>query len=156
MLMQIDKSKLPCGIWYEDEDGNIIPFEEGNKEENIIPFEDGVEQLKNIKSRHVCFPLEVREEVWFKGSKRPNDRPDITWSTHIGGGNQDVILAMANSGDYTLAEAMALYASCCERCCNVLAYKYLNGKDGYAEYGEEWKKANTECRYCKEVKADDK
>ena len=44
----------------------------------------------------------------------------------------------------------------CERCCNVLAYKYLNGKDGYAEYGEEWKKANTECRYCKEVKADDK
>jgi hypothetical protein len=47
---------------------------------------------------------------------------------------------MANSGDYTLAEAMALYASCCERCMNVLAYKYLDGKDGYAEYSDEWKK----------------
>ena len=142
--MQIDKSKLPCGIWYEDEDGNIIP----NK--------DCVEPPKNTKSRHVCFPLEVREEVWFDGSKRKYGKPDIVWSTHIGGGNQDVILAMANSGDYTLMEAMALYASCCERCCNVLAYKYLNGKDGYAEYSEEWKKANTECRYCKmEVKADD-
>ena len=154
--MKIDKSKLPCGIWYEDEEGNIIPFEEGNKEEYIIPFEDGVEPLKNIKSRHVCFPLEVREEVWFKGSKRNNGKPDITWSTLIGGGNQDVILAMANSGDYTLAEAMALYASCCERCMNVLAYKYLDGKDGYEEYSDEWKKCNTVCRYCKEVNADDR
>lgn len=26
-----------------------------------------------------------------------------------------------------------LRASCCERCANVLAYKYLDGKDGYAE-----------------------
>lgn len=136
--MKIDKSKLPCGIWYEDEEGNIIPFGEG------------VEPPKNIKSRHVCFPLEVREEVWFKGSKRTDGRPDITCSTHIGGGNQDVILAMANSGDYTLAEAMALYASCCERCMNVLAYKYLDGKDGYAEYSDEWKNCNTVCRYCKE------
>lgn len=136
--MKIDKSKLPCGIWYEDENGNIIPFEEG------------VEPPQNVKSRHVCFPLEVREEVWFnKEGKRTDGRSDITWSTHIGGGNQDVILAMANSGDYTLAEAMALWASCCERCMNVLTYKYLDGKDGYAEYSKEWKKCNTVCRYCK-------
>ena len=140
--MQIDKSKLPCGIWYEDEDGNIIPYN------------DCVEPPKNAKSRHVCFPLEVREDVWFSESERKGGKPDITWSTHIGGGNQDVILAMANSGDYTLAEAIALYASCCERCTNVLAYKYLNGKDGYEEYSDEWEKANTVCRYCKEVKAD--
>ena len=136
--MKIDKSKLPYGIWYEDEEGNIIPFGEG------------VEPPENVKSRHVCFPLEVREEVWFKESKRTDGRPNITWSTHIGGGNQDVILAMANSGDYTLSEAMALFASCCERCMNVLAYKYLDGKDGYAEYSDEWKDCNTECRYCKE------
>ncbi len=141
--MKIDKSKLPCGIWYEDENGNIIPFEEE------------VELPPNIKSRHVSFPLEVREEIWFKESKREYGKPDITFSTHIGGGNQDVILAMANSGDYTLAEAMALYASCCERCINVLAYKYLDGKDGYAEYSDEWKDCNTVCRYCKEEKADE-
>ena len=140
--MKIDKSKLPCGIWYEDENGNIIPRGEGG------------EPPKNAKSRHVCFPLEVREEVWFKESERTDGRPDITWSSHIGGGNQDVILAMANSGDYTLSEAMALYASCCERCMNVLAYKYLDGKDGYAEYSDEWKDCNTVCRYCKEVTAD--
>lgn len=141
--MKIDKSKLPCGIWYEDEQGNIIPFNEGTR-----PPEEAV-------SMHVSFPLEVREEVWFSKSKREDGKPDITWSTHIGGGNQDVILAMANSGDYTLAEAMALYASCCERCANVLAYKYLNGKDGYAEYSNEWKKSNTVCRYCKESNSND-
>lgn len=142
--MQIDKTKLPVGIWYEDENGNIIPYDQS------------VEMPKEAKSRHVSFPLEVREEIWFSDSKNKSGKPDITWSTHIGGGNEDVILAMANSGDYRLSEAMALYASCCERCMNVLAYKYLNGKDGYAEYSEEWKACNTVCRYCKgEVNADE-
>lgn len=142
--MEIDKSKLPLGIWYEDKDGNIIS---GFSDE-------GMESPEGAVTRHVSFPLEIREEVYVIGSEHKNGKPDITWSTHIGGGNQDVILAMANSGDYTLAEAMALYASCCERCMNVLAYKYLNGKDGYAEYSDEWKKCNTVCRYCKEVNAD--
>lgn len=137
--MNIDKSKLPCGIWYEDKHGNIIPFNEG------------AEPPKEAVSKHVSFPLEVREEIWVNKNKREKGKPDITFSTHIGGGNQDVILAMANSGDYTLAEAIALWASCCERCANVLAYKYLNGKDGYEEYSDEWKKSNTVCRYCKEV-----
>ena len=135
--MKIDKSKLPCGIWYEDEHGNIIPFNEG------------AEPPKEVVSRHVSFPLEVREEVWFKGSKRKDGRPDITWTTNIGAGNQDVILAMANSGEYTLVEAIALYASCCERCMNALAYEYLDGQEGYEEYSDEWKKCNTVCRYCK-------
>ena len=37
----------------------------------------------------------------------------------------------------------------CERCGNVLLYKYLNGKDGYEEYSQEWEKANTECDFCR-------
>ena len=123
---------------------------------NIIPFDEGVELPKEALTRHVSFPLEVREEIWVIKSNRESNKPDMTWSTHIGGGNQDVILAMANSGDYTLAEAIALYASCCERCTNVLAYKYLNGKDGYAEYSDEWKKCGTSCRYCKESREMDK
>lgn len=138
--MKIDKSKLPLGIWYEDEHGNMIPY---NGEVKNPP--------KEAVSRHVSFPLQIREEVWFiNKDKKTDGRPDMTWATHIGGGNQDVILAMANSEDYTLAEAMALYASCCERCANVLAYKYLDGKDGYAEYSDEWKKCGTFCRYCRE------
>lgn len=74
----------------------------------------------------------------------------ITFTTSIGRGNEDVILAMANSGDYTLSEAIILYATSCERCANALIYKYLNGADGYEEYSEEWKKCNTSCKYCED------
>lgn len=70
-------------------------------------------------------------------------------------GNQDVIMAMVNSGDYTLQEALVVYSTACERCMNVLAYKYLNGADGYEEYSDDWKKCNTECDFCK-IKEDTK
>lgn len=72
----------------------------------------------------------------------------MTSNTHIG--NEDCVLAMANSGDYTLREAAVVYANACERCMNVLEYKYLNGKAGYEEFSEEWKKANTICDFCKD------
>lgn len=72
----------------------------------------------------------------------------ISFNTTYGSG-QDVILAMVNSGDYTLEEAISVYSSACERCMNVLAYKYTNGADGYAEHSKEWEKCNTECSFCK-------
>ncbi len=60
------------------------------------------------------------------------------------------VVAMVNSGDYTLSEALVVMATSCERCMNVLLYKYLNGEDGYEEYSEEWKKANTVCDFCRD------
>lgn len=75
--------------------------------------------------------------------------PLIDFHTTIGGGNQEVVLAMANSGDYSLPEAIVVFGNACERCMNVLAYKYLNGSDGYEEYSEEWQNANTECDFCR-------
>ena len=56
--------------------------------------------------------------------------------------------AMVNSGDFTLEQAIYVYANSCERCMNSLLYKYLDGKDGYPEYSEEWKKCNTQCDFC--------
>lgn len=140
--MKIDKSTIHQGIWYEDKDGNFIPF---GSAFNLDPPE-------NAHTRHVCFPLEINETIEFLKDDEGNDveKPaSITCSTHIGGGNDLVILAMANSGDYTLREAIAVYAEACERCENVLAYNYLNGEDGYAEGSEEWLKCNTECRFCR-------
>lgn len=143
--MNIDKSKLKTGIWYEDKNGNYIPV----RESGLVG-----ELPENAWSAHTMFPLEVRESVTFlrddAGNRIEKDhKPDITWSTHIGGGNSDVILGMANSGDYTLGEAIAVFARACERCMNVLAYKYTNGKDGYPEFSEEWHKAGTMCDFCK-------
>lgn len=183
--MVIDKSKLKLGIWYEDENGNMYRNDNGVGRPN-----------SECTTYHVCFPLEVREEIrgiydnkatckhqlryrkrtggWIKGVKGckcekcgktkvgkkfipfafmkwgdgAETYPIMTGNTHIG--NEDCVLAMANSGDYTLQEAMVVYANACERCMNVLAYKYLNGKDGYEEFSEEWKKANTVCDFCKD------
>jgi hypothetical protein len=75
--------------------------------------------------------------------------PILTTNYHLGKSTRDCVVAMVNSGDYELDEALCIMANSCERCMNVLLYQYLNGKDGYEEYSEEWKKCNTVCDFCK-------
>lgn len=186
--MEIDKSKLKLGIWYEDENGNLI------KPEDDL----ACEAPEGARTYHSCFPLQITEHVYVVHGKAEKEAckhkrkywkkdtglirglkghictncgcsqtrkwwqpwgrkwdygtgtvPLIDLRTSIGGGNQDVVMAMVNSGDYTLQEALVVYSTACERCMNVLAYKYLNGADGYEEYSDEWKKCNTECDFCK-------
>jgi len=63
---------------------------------------------------------------------------------------EDLALAIANSGDYSLDEAILISATACSRCMNSLAYDY--GLDwGYEEGSEEWLKSNTECQFCKDI-----
>ena len=88
---------------------------------------------------------------WISKSKARTFNHIYTVSTTYGGG-QDCIVAMVNSGDFTLEQAIWVYANSCERCMNALAYKYLDGKDGYPEYSEEWKKCNTVCDFCRDEK----
>ena len=147
--MNLDKVRYKNGIWYEDADGNYIPHDER------------CDAPENADTCHVCFPLQIRTEHY---RVKPHTDSDgnvrrthygsdryLTTSCHIGGGNEAVIIAMANSGDFTLSEALAVYANVCERCSNVLAYKYLNGADGYPEFSEEWKKCGTVCECCKDL-----
>lgn len=140
--MNINKSKIKNGIWYEDKDGNFLGY-----------MNDEEQPPQGAYSYHACFPLQVIEEICIIEKKEDSITyiPLMNGCVHIGSGNQDVILGMVNSGDYTLAEALAVYANACERCTNVLAWKYTNGKDGYPEYSDEWKKVNTECYYCKGI-----
>ena len=66
-----------------------------------------------------------------------------------GGWPQDLVLTMANSKDWSLAEAIIIAANSCERCMNALAHKY--GLEwGYPEHSEEWIKTNTQCDFCKD------
>lgn len=188
--MNIDKNKLKVGIWFEDKEGNI--------------YKDNTEGVERSNEKcvtyHVCFPLEVREQIrsyydnkdtckhplkyrkrthgWIKGIKgckcnkcgkekvgkssipfvfmpwKPgSDTYDlITGNTTLSRLSGKCAVAMVNSGDYALDEALAVMAAACERCMNVLLHKYLNGEDGYEEYSDEWKKANTECEFCKKSK----
>lgn len=62
--------------------------------------------------------------------------------------SEDLVLKMANSGGYTLKEAILVVAQSCERCMNALANKY-GLSWGYGENGEEWNKCNTSCMFCR-------
>lgn len=131
--MNIDKKKIKMGIWYEDEHGNVYK-PDGDEIDPHFDFE---------VTKHVCFPLEVNEKIFTSSGEYV-----LTCHTHIGGDGR-LLVAMVNSGDYTLPEAMAVYANACERCANVLWYKYTNGEEGYPEFSDDWKKCNTVCEFCK-------
>lgn len=66
----------------------------------------------------------------------------------MGDTGEKCVVAMVNSGEYTLREALVVYTTACKRCVNVLINKYLGDTEGYQEYGEEWQKANTQCAFC--------
>lgn len=138
--MKIDKRELNRWFWFEDENGKIIEEEDIRDDAQYVTY-------------HSLNPLRLSEEIsTFNYDKEKGCRGFehlVNFNTGFAA-MQDVIIAMVNKGDYTLGEAIVLCATCCERCMNVLAYKYLDGKDGYEEYSEEWYKANTVCKFCKE------
>lgn len=170
--MKITQQDKDLYRWLEDDDGNIYPLEDKS-------VNDTVKNIDSDLTYHTCFPLAITEKLYsYSCSPNREDMPIasflysrfsifrkywnnchrsdrrfkhlIDFTTNIGGGNENVILGMVNSGDYTLSSALRIYANACERCTNVLAYKYTNGKEGYAEYSEEWHKANTCCKFCEE------
>jgi hypothetical protein len=83
-------------------------------------------------------------EKWDAYGSRSVGEGHSSWS-------EDLVLAMANSGDFSLSESILIAANACERCMNALAHEY--GLDwGYPEFGPEWKKSATECDFCKNEK----
>lgn len=145
--MKINLEKLKMHSWFEDDEGNIYP----NTSSLDLP-----KDKKHFTYRSV-FPCTYREELHEYCVHESIDPVNMTFSrllsTNTSYGSktsQECIVAMVNSGDYTLEEAIYVYANACERCMNVLLHKYLNGADGYEEYSDEWNKANTVCDWCKE------
>ena len=163
--MKIDYTKLEKKFWFEDENGNEIVCKEDEKPS----FPGGA-----IVYYRSCFPLELHEYTdeycyhpknpiikflcrksrkfyrWISKGKERTFKRILDCRTLFGGKfAQDCILAMVNSGDFTLEQAIWVFANSCERCMNSLLYKYLNGADGYEEYSDEWKKCNTVCDFCK-------
>lgn len=132
----IDKKKL-LTLWYEDENGNkYIPSHDETPSD--IPIDDFPYQVSQfpteLKTTYLrCY--DSRSEEVAEGSQ--------TWP-------EDLVLAMANSGNYSLSESILIAASSCERCLNALCHKY--GLDnGYPEGSEEWKKCGTVCDFCEEL-----
>ena len=137
--MKIDKSKLKVGLWFTDENGEVIPCDDNA----VCP--------KGAVYAHSCWPLEIRTDTYqiqengHYGAKDRIFTANVNMSRDMG----KLAVAMVNSGDYDLYEALAVLAQACERCTNVLLNKYLPEEDGYEEYSEYWYKANTVCDFCK-------
>lgn len=60
--MNIDKSKLKLGIWYEDENGNYLGHQR-----------DSVEPIEGAHTYHACFPLEVTEHIYISHSREEKE-----------------------------------------------------------------------------------
>lgn len=180
--MKIDKTKLKT-LWYEDAKGNEVeqdskdvlyqvsrfPLEVRTKHLKLITQKD-VDKCKHkrryikrtfgwidgIKGRECqkCRGTQVRKwwQPWGRKWKGYGSREEFVGTTHIGNG--EILLLMANSGDYTLSEAIIAYSQSCEKCINVLWHKYTNGQEGYAENSEEWQKCGTSCEWCRDEKED--
>lgn len=167
--MKIDLTKLKMFSWFEDEEGNIYENTPSiglpDKECFTYHVVDPCVYHHEIDT-YCCHPEYLHENnklyqallhfKWFRRWMKKKHRKEktfkrmVTFNTGFRSDfSQRCIVAMVNSGDYTLAEAIYVYCNACERCMNVLLYKYLNGEDGYEEYSEEWKKCNTECDWCR-------
>lgn len=160
--MKIDLTKMRFH-WWEDEQGNILELDS-----DVVPTE---EEHEKYPFYHSCFPCQIHHNISHydyhpKGiyklliklpligthvkKKLGKTFKDLCTINTTYNSGSDCIVAMVNSGDYTLQQAIWIYANSCERCMNALCYKYLNGTDGYLEHSEEWDKCGTVCQFCEE------
>ena len=128
------KIKIPETLWFETKSGRKIKATDRVYKTLSIP--------KFAKYQVSQFPCQLTT-TYLKLTEDGSERigtSNSSWS-------EDLVLAMANSKDYTLSQSILIAANACERCMNSLAHKYgINW--GYSEYGEEWKKSNTCCEFC--------
>lgn len=154
--MKINLTKLEKKHWFEDANGHEVEKDNPNVQfyRHCFPLElhDYIDEYcyhpKNPIVKFLC-----RKSSWFYkwlSQRKPKTFRTILDGRTIYSSGQECIVAMVNSGDFTLEQAIWVYANSCERCMNSLLYKYLDGKEGYEEYSEEWKKCNTECDFCRE------
>ena len=153
--MKIDYKKLEKKFWFEDENGNEVEKDDPNaciyRHCFLLELHDQIDEYcYHPKNPIVKFLCRICRKFyrWISKGKEKTFRTILDGTTTYGSG-QDCIVAMVNSGDFTLEQAIWVYANACERCMNALCYKYLDGKEGYEEYSEEWKKCNTVCDFCK-------
>ncbi len=132
--MRIDKSKL-VRLWYENEKG-----------EKFIPPPNMLPDMEFLPEGFIYqrsqFPTQLTDNCLRcdDGKSTQVFRGEKGWSS-------DLALAMTNSGDYELWQAILIGANSCERCMNALAYHY-GLKWGYPEYSEQWQRCSTSCDYC--------
>lgn len=134
---KIDKSRL-LTLWYENEKGDkyIPDLKDALHNIPIDKYPYQVSQFPNVLRTTYLKCYDDKSEEVASG--------ESSWS-------EDLVLAIANTGEYSLSEAILIVVQSCERCMNALAHKYNIGW-GYPEHSKEWNKCGTSCEFCKEQK----
>lgn len=153
--MNIDLSKFKK-FWFELEDGTRVDEVPKDYSGYVSYWSAFPCQFTERMDSYIYHSKKWYEKLLLKVFPRLQDKWNISkgrtfrhcydFNTTYNG-MSDVIVAMVNSGDYTLEQAIWVCATSCERCMNVLSDKYL-GRDGYAEFSDEWHKCNTVCQFC--------
>ncbi len=131
-------------LWYEDKDRNWrLPDYTDNAPD---PVDDGYIYQHSRFSTQLTQRI-LRVDIDDEGHRKSVDLGGFT-STYP----DDLALAIANSGEYRLRDAITIAGTSCERCLNALCWHYEVTKDGeregYPEGSEEWLKARTSCQFC--------
>ena len=153
--MNINYEKLEKKFWFEDSCGNEVNADDLNAyyyiRQNPLAFVKYVDEYRYYPRNPIIRFLSDRSKKFYKwiSKGKPKTFRNLFVVSATYSYEQECIIAMVNSGDFTLEQAIWVYANSCERCMNSLLYKYLNGKKGYEEFSEEWKKCNTTCDFCK-------
>lgn len=131
-------------VWYEDENGNKrVPDKEGDNRPLEFKY-----YVSNFPTQLTITYIRLYEDG--EGNTYSNRIATVTssWSP-------DLALAIVNSGDYTLGDAILIMAKSCERCLNVIYNHYMGPEEGYPELSEQWHKCNTKCKFCEHMEGDD-
>jgi hypothetical protein len=136
VAMKIDKSKIVY-LWYENEQGDKWVPPKG--------YCGSPKPPAGFIYQRSQFPFSVHEVML----RCYEDK-----SVEVCSGNsswpENLVLAMTNSGDYGLYQAIFVAANACSRCLNALSFTYLGSEEGFSEDSEEYKYSNTRCEWCDE------
>lgn len=105
---------------------------------------NGVEGRKCSK----CHGVQVKKinenwpTKWNSGHSTPSFEGNSSW-------NEELVLAITNSGEYTLSQAIIISSEACERCMNALAERF-GLQWGYKLHSPQWFDSNTTCDFCKD------
>lgn len=159
--MKLDIIDKPKTYWYEDLDGNEIPWDI-NGPGNPFPdnYEDGevYQHSVGLEVHHsICkefknpaWPIRILKWVIKKMPNSWQGNPCQLYAGHstIGSGFS-VIRYLIENRDFTLDEAAIAYSNMCERCMNICSWE-VEGHDLTLEESY-LKSSRTHCDYCEVI-----
>lgn len=154
-MKAIDRISKPCTFWYEDTDGNDVPFD---WQKGMPNRKWHAQHSKSVLVQHtICFGHNKNgKDLWpvklakWLIRKMPDSwkKPTVSFSFNSTiNCCFSVVEYLIQQRNFTFNDACVAVADACERCMNILIWE-AEGKPVDNNY---LKTANTNCKYCEEI-----